>query len=114
MRPASCSNAFEVEDGRRDTGRLQSFPEVDRAEWLNVDTARSKLVKTVASLSTDCWPHSIGRATDTGNTGKPATQGGPGWWVWVRSDFTSRRWRPPDGGRQDHPQGGRNQGLRQR
>ena len=42
---ASCrSNTFEVEWPPR-SGRLQSFPEVDRAEWFDVDTARSKLVK---------------------------------------------------------------------
>ncbi len=42
---ASCvSNTFEVEWPPR-SGRLQSFPEVDRAEWFDLDTAREKLVK---------------------------------------------------------------------
>jgi predicted NUDIX family NTP pyrophosphohydrolase len=42
---ASCrSNTFEVEWPPR-SGRMQSFPEVDRAEWFGLDTARQKLVK---------------------------------------------------------------------
>jgi predicted NUDIX family NTP pyrophosphohydrolase len=38
------SNTFEVEWPPR-SGRLQEFPEVDRAEWFSVDEARNKLVK---------------------------------------------------------------------
>jgi predicted NUDIX family NTP pyrophosphohydrolase len=38
------SNTFELE-WPRGSGRTQEFPEVDRAEWLPVDTAREKLVK---------------------------------------------------------------------
>lgn len=38
------SNTFEVEWPPR-SGRLQNFPEVDRAQWFDVDTARHKLVK---------------------------------------------------------------------
>jgi predicted NUDIX family NTP pyrophosphohydrolase len=38
------SNTFETEWPPR-SGRMQSFPEVDRAEWFPIATARSKLVK---------------------------------------------------------------------
>ncbi len=38
------SNHFEMEWPPR-SGRHQSFPEVDRAEWMSVTTARVKLVK---------------------------------------------------------------------
>jgi predicted NUDIX family NTP pyrophosphohydrolase len=38
------SNTFELE-WPPGSGRRQSFPEVDRAEWFLVDAARSKLVK---------------------------------------------------------------------
>lgn len=42
---ASCvSNTFELEWPPR-SGRMQSFPEVDRAEWFDINTARGKLVK---------------------------------------------------------------------
>ena len=37
-----ASNTFEVEWPPR-SGRRQSFPEVDRAEWFDLDTAREKL-----------------------------------------------------------------------
>jgi len=41
----SClSNTFELEWPPK-SGRLQSFPEVDRAEWFDLPTARMKLVK---------------------------------------------------------------------
>ena len=41
----SCvSNTFETEWPPR-SGQLQSFPEVDRAEWFAVDEARRRLVK---------------------------------------------------------------------
>ncbi len=38
------SNTFELEWPPR-SGRIQAFPEVDRAEWFTVHEARSKLVK---------------------------------------------------------------------
>ena len=38
------SNTFELEWPPR-SGRMQEFPEVDRAEWFSVQEARSKLVK---------------------------------------------------------------------
>jgi predicted NUDIX family NTP pyrophosphohydrolase len=41
--PATLSsNTLEIEWPPR-SGRLQSFPEVDRAEWFDVETARSKI-----------------------------------------------------------------------
>jgi predicted NUDIX family NTP pyrophosphohydrolase len=42
--PASLSsNSFEIEWPPR-SGRRQSFPEVDRAEWFDLETARTKLL----------------------------------------------------------------------
>lgn len=38
------SNTFELEWPPR-SGRIQSFPEIDRAEWFDCATARTKLVK---------------------------------------------------------------------
>jgi predicted NUDIX family NTP pyrophosphohydrolase len=38
------SNTFELE-WPRGSGRMQEFPEVDRAAWVSVDVAREKLVK---------------------------------------------------------------------
>ena len=38
------SNASEMEWPPR-SGRMRSFPEIDRAEWMPLSTARSKLVK---------------------------------------------------------------------
>ena len=41
----SCvSNTFAVE-WPKGSGKLQEFPEVDRAEWFDLPTAREKLVK---------------------------------------------------------------------
>ena len=40
----ATSNTFEMEWPPR-SGRVQSFPEVDRAEWFDLATARVKLVK---------------------------------------------------------------------
>ena len=37
------SNSFELEWPPR-SGRMQTFPEVDRAEWFDLDTARRKLL----------------------------------------------------------------------
>lgn len=37
------SNSFEIEWPPR-SGRRQAFPEVDRAEWFDLDTAREKIV----------------------------------------------------------------------
>jgi predicted NUDIX family NTP pyrophosphohydrolase len=38
-----CSNTFEIE-WPPSSGRRQSFPEVDRAEWFDLETARSKIL----------------------------------------------------------------------
>ncbi|MBM9478222.1 NUDIX domain-containing protein [Nakamurella flavida] len=39
----ASSNTFELEWPPR-SGRMQSFPEVDRAAWFDLDTAREKVV----------------------------------------------------------------------
>jgi predicted NUDIX family NTP pyrophosphohydrolase len=41
---AAHSNTFELEWPPR-SGRIQEFPEIDRAAWMTVDEARTKLVK---------------------------------------------------------------------
>lgn len=41
---AAHSNTFALEWPPR-SGRLQEFPEIDRAAWLSVDEARTKLVR---------------------------------------------------------------------
>jgi predicted NUDIX family NTP pyrophosphohydrolase len=41
---ATVSNTFELEWPPR-SGRLQEFPEIDRAAWFGIDEARTKLVK---------------------------------------------------------------------
>ena len=41
---AISSNTFELEWPPR-SGRVQSFPEVDRADWFDLETAARKLVK---------------------------------------------------------------------
>ena len=38
-----ASNSFEIEWPPR-SGRIQSFPEVDRAEWYDLETARTKIL----------------------------------------------------------------------
>lgn len=38
------SNTFEIEWPPR-SGRRQSFPEIDRAEWFDLDTARTKMIR---------------------------------------------------------------------
>jgi predicted NUDIX family NTP pyrophosphohydrolase len=40
---AAVSNTFAME-WPRGSGRLQSFPEIDRADWFDVGTARTKLL----------------------------------------------------------------------
>ena len=39
------SNLFEMECPRLPRAWMQSFPEIDRAEWMTPDRARTKLVK---------------------------------------------------------------------
>ena len=41
---ACRSNTFEIEWPPR-SGRMQEFPEIDRAAWFGIDEARSKLLK---------------------------------------------------------------------
>ena len=43
------SNSFEMEWPPR-SGRMQSFPEIDRAEWFDADTARTKLIPAQAQF----------------------------------------------------------------
>ena len=43
------SNTFELEWPPR-SGQMQEFPEVDRAEWFDLPTARAKLVKAQAGF----------------------------------------------------------------
>lgn len=43
------SNTFEIEWPPK-SGRLQSFPEVDRADWFDIDTARQKIIPAQAAL----------------------------------------------------------------
>jgi|SRR5450631_2408723 predicted NUDIX family NTP pyrophosphohydrolase len=38
-----CSNTFEIEWPPK-SGRLQAFPEIDRAEWFDLEAARSKIL----------------------------------------------------------------------
>lgn len=53
------SNTFTLE-WPRGSGRTREFPEVDRAEWVDVDTAREKLVKGQVELL-DRLLRSLGR-----------------------------------------------------
>jgi predicted NUDIX family NTP pyrophosphohydrolase len=46
---AITSNTFEIEWPPR-SGRRQQFPELDRAAWFDLDTARRKLVPAQAGL----------------------------------------------------------------
>ena len=43
------SNRFEMEWPPR-SGKMQTFPEVDRAEWMSIDTARTKLLPAQVEL----------------------------------------------------------------
>ena len=43
------SNTFELEWPPR-SGRMQSFPEIDRAEWFGLEAARAKLNPAQAEL----------------------------------------------------------------
>ena len=44
-----ASNTFEIEWPPR-SGRRQSFPEVDRADWFDIESARIKLIPTQTAL----------------------------------------------------------------
>jgi predicted NUDIX family NTP pyrophosphohydrolase len=43
------SNSFEIEWPPR-SGRLQTFPEIDRAEWFDLDTAKAKILSGQVEL----------------------------------------------------------------
>ncbi len=43
------SNTFEME-WPKGSGRMREFPEIDRAEWFDLDTARRKLVRAQAAF----------------------------------------------------------------
>ncbi len=48
--PASLSsNSFEIEWPPR-SGQMQSFPEVDRAEWFDLETAKAKILSGQAAF----------------------------------------------------------------
>lgn len=48
--PASLSsNSFEIEWPPR-SGRVQSFPEIDRTEWFDLETAKTKLLSGQAEF----------------------------------------------------------------
>lgn len=53
------SNAFEME-WPKGSGRLQLFPEIDRAEWFSLSDAREKLVKGQIPLL-DCLDEALFR-----------------------------------------------------
>jgi predicted NUDIX family NTP pyrophosphohydrolase len=44
-----ASNTFDIEWPPR-SGRRQNFPEVDRAEWFNIESARSKMLSAQVEL----------------------------------------------------------------
>jgi predicted NUDIX family NTP pyrophosphohydrolase len=46
---AIVSNTFELEWPPR-SGQMREFPEVDRAEWFDLETARTKLVRAQAEF----------------------------------------------------------------
>jgi predicted NUDIX family NTP pyrophosphohydrolase len=63
------SNTFVLEWPPR-SGRRAEFPEVDRAEWLDPDVAREKLVPAQAAF-VDRLLSSLGDAAGRGATGRP-------------------------------------------
>ena len=42
---ASMSNYFEMEWPPH-SGKMQQFPEADRAEWMNIEIAKKKILKS--------------------------------------------------------------------
>jgi predicted NUDIX family NTP pyrophosphohydrolase len=54
------SNTFELE-WPRGSGRIQEFPEVDRAAWLPLDVAREKLVRGQVSILDSLRAHLLDR-----------------------------------------------------
>lgn len=60
---AVVSNTFELEWPPK-SGRMQSFPEIDRAAWFDVPTARTKLVKGQIPILDRLVEHVGARAGD--------------------------------------------------
>lgn len=60
------SNTFEMEWPPR-SGRKQSFPEVDRAAWFDIETARTKLVKGQAPFLDRLASHVQGEGQSSPN-----------------------------------------------
>ena len=52
------SNHFEIEWPPR-SGKMQSFPEVDRAEWFDADTAKIKINAAQAALIEELIEHDL-------------------------------------------------------
>ncbi|MGH9082994.1 MAG: NUDIX domain-containing protein [Acidimicrobiales bacterium] len=72
--PAAASNTFEIEWPPR-SGQVQSFPEVDRAQWFSLDDARRKILASQADLLDRlAWPVAGG-----GGGGGGGTSGGEPW-----------------------------------
>lgn len=62
---ATVSNTFEMEWPPH-SGRRQSFPEIDRTAWFDLDTAREKIVRSqVPFLDRLASPSVTGRPSDT-------------------------------------------------
>jgi predicted NUDIX family NTP pyrophosphohydrolase len=60
------SNTFELE-WPKGSGRLQEFPEVDRAEWVSEAVAREKLVKGQVPVLDALLDALVEHLTDTGS-----------------------------------------------
>lgn len=56
------SNTFEME-WPKGSGKVQSFPEVDRAEWLTLGVAREKLVKGQVAILDSLRERLVSRGT---------------------------------------------------
>lgn len=69
----ATSNTFEMQWPPR-SGRLHSFPEVDRAEWFDITTARAKLVKGQAVFLDRLM--ALNRRPGTGAPGAPRSTHG--------------------------------------
>jgi len=51
---SAVSNTFEMEWPPR-SGRMQAFPELDRVEWFDLDTARSKIIVAQREFLDRLW-----------------------------------------------------------
>jgi predicted NUDIX family NTP pyrophosphohydrolase len=50
----AASNTFEIEWPPK-SGRMQEFPELDRVEWFDVETARSKIIVAQGEFLDRLW-----------------------------------------------------------